>query len=262
VASKIRNYCTGYCTQRENRYKKGGSHEIQRFRGNAVAIETPNGVVLFDTGYSVHYTEAVKHFPYSLYNRLVPVYFDAEESLRAQLMRNGVSTRDVSYVLISHFHPDHCAGLKDFPWSKVISTRRAYRYLRNRSGIGAVRIGFIPQLLPDDLEGRLQFCEDKAVTALPDSMLPFGEGYDLFGDGSVIGISLEGHARGQFGVLVEDTFLVADAVFSEDFYTQYREQSMLANLVTDDVRQLTVNQAKLRELYQRNTGIRIIHSHS
>jgi glyoxylase-like metal-dependent hydrolase (beta-lactamase superfamily II) len=261
VETKIKVYQCGYCSQREDSYKKGGTNQIQDFGGNAVILENHNGIIAFDTGYSTHWQEAVKHFPYNIYAKLIPVTFSPEQSLKEQLEKDGISPRDVRYIIISHFHADHYAGLKDFSYSKVICKRNAFDHIKNRRGLNAVRIGFIPKLIPDDLESRLEFCEDSPCRRLPNTMFPFMDAYDLFGDSSILAINLEGHSRGQVGILVDDNFFIADSVWSEDFYTQGREQTFRANLVTDNVREQRLTLERLRILHRNNPKINLIHSH-
>jgi glyoxylase-like metal-dependent hydrolase (beta-lactamase superfamily II) len=261
VETKIKVYQCGYCLQRENSYKRGGTNEIQKFFGNAIVFENRHGINIFDTGYSTHWQEATKYFPYNIYAKLIPVSFKPEESLKNQLERNGISNKDVRNILVSHFHSDHYAGLKDFPYSKVICKRAGFNYIKNKHGINAAKIGFIPALIPLDLESRLEFYENKPIVPLSNSMKPFTDGYDLFGDSSIIGISLEGHSRGQIGILVNNTFFIADAIWSEDFYTQNKEQTFMANLVTDNVREQKLTLDKIRILHKNNPELKIIHSH-
>jgi glyoxylase-like metal-dependent hydrolase (beta-lactamase superfamily II) len=255
-------YQCGYCTAKERTYKVGGSNEIQRFGGNSLLISHPKrGNIVVDTGYSKQLLEATQRFPFSIYRKLIPVFLEEGESLVEQLRRDGISQKDISHIIISHFHSDHYAGLKDFPDAKTICKRNGFDYLRRKKGLSAVMNGFIPELVPENLEFRAKYCEDKPRVNLPKDLQPFDRGYDLFGDGSIIAVSLEGHCRGQIGLLFDNNFFIADAVWSEDFYTEGREQTFLANLVMDDRKAFEDNLRKIRELHKNNPKLNIFHAH-
>ncbi len=45
---------------------------------------------------------------------MTPVYFDPAQSLVTQLREQGYVNRDIHGLILSHFHADHIAGLRDF----------------------------------------------------------------------------------------------------------------------------------------------------
>jgi ribonuclease BN (tRNA processing enzyme) len=44
---------------------------------------------------------------------VTPVYFDSKEAVVSQLKERGMQPRDLTAVILSHFHGDHVAGLRD-----------------------------------------------------------------------------------------------------------------------------------------------------
>ena len=64
----------------------------------------------------------------------------------------------------------------------------------------------------------------------------FQEVYDLFGDGSLIGVRLEGHCRGQMGLWIPDAslFLAADACWGGDLVRATGRMRLLPRLLQDD----------------------------
>jgi len=104
-------------------------------------------------------------------------------------------------VVLSHFHADHTAGLRDFPNATILYEREAYTAFKYLGLLASVKSGCLPGLLPDDFEERSAFIDETPRRRLPGDF-PFVMGYDLFGDGSLIAIDLPGHAAGQIGLFL------------------------------------------------------------
>jgi glyoxylase-like metal-dependent hydrolase (beta-lactamase superfamily II) len=105
---------------------------------------------------------------------------------------------DICRIVISHFHADHIAGLRDFPAAELIALRAAYEDIAACRGLHALRRGFVPALLPDDFREHATLLPAFTGPPLP----ALGPTHDLFGDGSVLLVALPGHARGQIGMLL------------------------------------------------------------
>lgn len=175
------------------------------------------GWILFDTGYSEYYEQAVSKFPGRLLNWIVPVTVDG--SLTETIAAITGSIEVVNTILVSHLHADHIGGLKCFQNAKFIMHEKAVSQAENDYGFKALHHGFLRSLLPDDWAQRtesLKFnVEGKKVFergVLSQSYLA-----DVFGDGSVMAIQLPGHSKGMYGVLFKykqkDIFLCADALY-------------------------------------------------
>ena len=52
--------------------------------------------------------------------------FDPGEGTQRQMIRNGVSATDITRILITHFHGDHCLGLPGIiqRWGWALISRR------------------------------------------------------------------------------------------------------------------------------------------
>lgn len=173
------------------------------------------GTILFDTGYHPRFFEATKHFPYSIYRRVTPVEVSLAETASKLIEERGISGESVAWVILSHFDPDHCGGLTDFPNAKVVCSHRAWEAVRGKTGFRALRQRLLPGLLPDDLAARLVLLPDFDGPPIG----PFASSWDLFEDGSVRLVELRGHAPGMIGAFVRgldgrDTFFCGDAVWS------------------------------------------------
>lgn len=222
--------------------------------------------MLFDTGYADHFFAACRTFPLSLYAAVTPVCTNPEQSVAAQLRRQGVDPASVRTIFLSHFHADHIGGVRDFPQATFICMREAYEHVRVRHGFSAVREGFLPPLLPDDFAKRVRFVEASRKVVLPGKYHPFTEGYDVLGDGSLLAVDLPGHAVGQYGVFVadqhgKDIFLCADAAWSSRAYRGNILPHPLAYAIMPDARAYRKTLAKLHELHQHNPALRIYPTH-
>ena len=255
-------YKAGCCHHPERITDAQGSWRVIEFPAMAAAIEHPTqGIILYDTGYAKHFAQHTRKLPYSLYPLITPVRFSEEDSLANQLANDGIAADDVRAIIISHYHGDHIAGLRDFPKARLISSRAGYEHARQKRGLSAVMAGFVPGLLPEDFEQRIGFSDDARATLLPPELTPFRSGRDLFGDGSLLLIDLPGHARGQLGLLTPERFLVADAAWSSGAYRRNSPPSRLANLIADDSADVRRTLDRLHELHLRNPQLRITPSH-
>ena len=210
----------GFCTHPHAMTMRGASWAPHRFdSGFGLVLHRRLGPVLFDTGYAPRFAEATARFPERAYALLTPVTLDPRESAVAQLDALGIAARDVAHVIVSHYHADHIAGLRDFPRATFWSSRAGWESVRGRRGLAALRRGYLAALAPDDFESRLAFVDARPSVALPDALAGFGLGRDLFGDGSVLAVDLPGHAVGQIGALLPDApngpwFFIGDAAWS------------------------------------------------
>lgn len=215
----------GHCVQLERFVRRGGAWRPIEFPSAVAVIPHPDGgVALFDTGYAPRFHAATARLPYRLYAALLPVTCTAADSAVALLGSRGITPEQVRLVVLSHLHGDHVAGLRDFPGARVVVGDGALAPgWRQRSGWTNTRHGFVPALLPDDLDRR----------RLPLGTLEVGStglggrlrnGYDLFGDRSAFVLPLPGHTPGHLGLWLPHAgeggvLLVGDAVWHERAFT-------------------------------------------
>jgi len=224
------------------------------------------GPILFDTGYATHFMHATTPFPERLYRWATPVTLPAQQTLAAQLQRFGCAPSDIGLCVISHFHADHIAGLRDLPNARFICTATGYARMAESKRIGGLMQGLLPVLLPVDFQHRVQFAEHQPKITLSAPWQAFGEGFDLLGDGSLIGIALPGHAAGQMGLLLQDqagrdVFLCADACWSHAAFQELRMPSLLARPLMDDWRTYRQTITCLHTLAGRHAELVILPSH-
>jgi glyoxylase-like metal-dependent hydrolase (beta-lactamase superfamily II) len=226
------------------------------------------GWVLYDTGYAEHFFSATQTMPERLYRMALPIDLPPEQTLRAQLQQHGVTPEDIRLVVISHYHGDHVAGLKDFPNAHFIALRADTQQLLSlqKSRLLATLQGILPQLLPSHFFSQLKNADDFPVVNLPLWMAPFSQAFDLLGDGSLLGIALPGHSRGQLGLLISNAdgrpvFFIGDACWSLPACREGRLPSRLTLFVTADAANYRQTFFNLQSLANREVAVSILPSH-
>ncbi len=204
--------------------------EKRRFPARAVLIRHRElGNILYDTGYS---TEILKGGPgLWLYRLLNPVQLGEGEMITQRLQKDGISPDSVKTILLSHAHPDHVGGLSRFLGYELVALEETLDTLHHPS---VRRLMFRSLVPPKGSIGR----ETVPKNRLEDHFLCgyFREVYDLFGDGSLMGVRLDGHCRGQMGLWIPDVslFLAADACWGGDLVRATPRMRLLPRLLQDD----------------------------
>lgn len=227
------------------------------------------GWILYDTGYAEHFFKATQALPERLYRTAVPVQLPVQEHLLAQLKTFGIQPEDIRTVIISHFHGDHVAGLRDFNQASFIALEADCQHIENLRGSRwrAALGGHLPGLLPDDFASRLTLADHCRQATLPEWMAPFTHAMDLLGDGSLLGVPLPGHSHGQLGLFIPDAqgrpvFLVADACWSVPACRAERLPAAPALwFAGHDARQYRQTYASLGTLIQREPAVAVLPSH-
>jgi glyoxylase-like metal-dependent hydrolase (beta-lactamase superfamily II) len=257
----------GYCQHPECAALRGAGRRAIDFPALVGLIEHPQlGLILYDTGYSDHFLEATRRFPECLYRMISPMILPPQEQLLVQLESRGIAATDIQTIIISHFHADHVAGLKDFPNARFIATRSERDCCEKQGRLGRLRRAYLRHLLPDDLQKRLTYAESKAVVSLPSQWMPFEQGFDLFDDASLLGVNLPGHTASQLGLVFEaqdigNIFLVADACWKIEGLEQNRRPARFAYTLFDSRRAYDATFEKLYTLHRSKHALRIIPSH-
>jgi glyoxylase-like metal-dependent hydrolase (beta-lactamase superfamily II) len=243
---------------------KGAGLASRCFPSQAYLIETRAGLVLFDTGYAERFGAATSRGVYRLYPAITPVAFEPEQALVRQLAARGIAAHDIRTVVLSHFHADHMAGLRDFPRAAIVASAAGWDAVRGKTGLAALAQAFLPQLLPGSFEQRLLPAEACRRVALPAILAPFTTAFDVLGTGEVLAVPLPGHAPGHLGAFVHTeagwTLLAADAAWASEAYTELRGPSELTFLFQHSRRAYYATLGRLATLH-RGGGARIALTH-
>ncbi|MEA9787873.1 MBL fold metallo-hydrolase [Xanthomonas campestris pv. raphani] len=257
----------GHCRHCERMVRADGHWHAVEFPALSVLIRHPQrGALLYDTGYAEHFFRATDPFPERLYRWTTPVTLPAQERLQAQLARRDLALDDIGWCLISHFHADHVAGLRDLPTARFVCLHADYAQLRAASRLGGLQRALLPQLLPDDFAQRVQFAEQAPQRALGGAWKGLGVGYDLFADGSVMAVALPGHVPGQMGLWLRDqhdreVLLCADAVWSSATFASLAWPAWPTRLLMHDWSAFQRTVRVLHNLVQAHPELAILPSH-
>jgi N-acyl homoserine lactone hydrolase len=194
----------------------------------AVLIRHPHGTFLFDSGLC----EDIGLFlmDQSLFFSKTLGNFTMEHSISALLAQQDLEPRDLDFVLLSHLHWDHVAGVPDLPEVRLRIHR--VEYDAACQGLMEQNQGLVRRLLSNNPVDLFD------LTGPPYE--GFRSSHDLFGDGSLVLVPLSGHTSGQLGLFINRSngsplFLVSDAVFcAENYLRPTPLHPLLWSLVTHD----------------------------
>ncbi len=261
----ISEFEMGYCTHIGCMAVKGAGFRVCKFPARAWLLEVGDRRWLWDTGYASWFARYTQSGIFRVYRHLTPVHFDEQQALVQQLNAQGLAGNDIDGIIVSHFHADHIAGLRDFPGVTCICSGAGWQHVRTLRGLAALREAFIPGLIPPDFESSLRFIEGFDTLALPAALAPFTRGYLLpESDGQIMLVDLPGHAAGHIGafVLTDDgwTLLAGDAAWAPANYQQLRGPSRLVNLLLDDPAAYYQTLEKMNQLWRNGeVTIRLCH---
>jgi len=167
----------------------------------AYLIQSERGLVLFDTSI----TPLAADDPVAVYGEALAslnLVYPPEFKIENQLRELGFSPADVGHVVTSHSHFDHCGGLDLFPDSK--------HYV----GENEINYAFWPSPPGEEFFSGAPF---EPIRGKDITYIPLHVDHDLFGDGSVVILSMPGHTPGNLSLLVrlgsgQNVILTGDTV--------------------------------------------------
>lgn len=170
---------------------KGGRISMRRLHVRYGVFEHPEaGTCLIDTGYSSRVISGQRSILLNLYASI----------LRPKLTEYALpfAQPHVDTIILTHFHADHISALKDYPGARILLDGDAFNHYLSSGWFHAVRHGFFRELFPEDIASRIVTFQSCLQVKAPHNL---GLAFDLFGDGSVLGVPLPGHMLGHTGIL-------------------------------------------------------------
>jgi len=256
------NYA-GFCSAKESHVIKGGAKREIKFQALFGLIEHPEkGWILYDTAYTTRFYEATKYYPNKTYAQMTKVVIEPEQEVKMQLKQFGIAPEDIKHIIITHFHADHVAGLKDFPNAQFYCSRAAYSQLKRISNFWAFSKGILKDLIPKDFDDRVLLIED--IGKKKEDPI-FKKCYDLFDDDSIIIYPLPGHAAGQIGLRLETAaqsyFLIADACWLNTSYQEMQLPSSIVKLFFDSWSDFKDSLKNVHNFYKAHPETIIVPTH-
>jgi glyoxylase-like metal-dependent hydrolase (beta-lactamase superfamily II) len=215
---------------------------------------------IFHSGYCVAHGKVIDPVNGQKHCRVYATWALIEHPERLKTL--GYTPDQIKSIIISHFHGDHIAGLKDFPNARVFCSASAWAQASTVKGWAAVSKGILPDLIPSDLGSRIQSIDDAELGQLNTK----DNAYDLFDDGSMLLYSLPGHGRGQLGALLQTpegpVFLAADAAWQLEPWRAGILPRSIVRLFFDDWQAYKRTFGELLDFAQLHPDIRIVFTHS
>ncbi len=165
----------------------------------SVLIVHPDGNLLYDTGYDLEHVQRVLPFE--------KPQQDETQTILAQLSLIGIDPASISTVVVSHFHFDHCGGIKHLPDADVVAHRLefeaaerpepfeilGYSDLSFSAAIGHRRAQTAQAGANDRTDGDTAQLDSRFVPVTGDVEIAHG----------VHLVSTPGHSRGHYSLMVE-----------------------------------------------------------
>ncbi len=257
----------GSCRHPEVMTISGGSLCAADFPALVGVIEhSSRGIFLFDTGYDPAFEEATRPFPERFYRWTTPVTISQDQDWLTWLRAHDIDADAIAGTVISHFHGDHVAGMRNLADKPIYCARAGLEELRKPGRIGRVRQGLLPALVPERADAQAHFFEDAASRTLPNAFAPFAEGRDLLGDGSMIAVELPGHCAGHWGLAFttqdgQPVLLAADAVWSGRSITENRPPPRITTALLGNTKSYRATLNLLSAAAANNGELAILPSH-
>ena len=236
-------YHCGYCTNNLGILFRIVLWEKRNFPASVLRIcHKDFGEILYDTGYSEDIFR--RGIFLWFYRFILPVCFKKGDRIDEKLALDGISRENVKIIILSHNHPDHIGGLSCFPKYELIAFKEVLKQIPVMSNVKSRRE---PKKLMEDhfLCGYFQRV------------------YDLFGDGSVIGIRLDGHCKGQMGLWIPDLklFLAADAGWGRDLVRHTLNMRLVPRLIQRNFFQYKDTLGRICRMKKDYPWIQVFFSH-
>lgn len=262
--TRIEFFASGYCEAHNFFVTKSGGFSKTSFYAVWCLLDIPTiGYVMFDTGYSKHFEQATTAFPEKLYKWATPMFLKEEESAIEQLKKRNINHHQIKYIIVSHFHADHIAGLHDFPNAKIICTKEAFEQVQLLNGFSAVKKGIIHKLLPKDISSRILLIEDINTKYYIDA---YGlEHMQVFNCEDFTLVRLNGHAKGMLGLLINNKdsklFYACDAAWSKDAFDKNILPHFAVKLFFDSWNEFKKTITKIKHFEKENKETTILFTH-
>lgn len=248
--NSIKYYKCGYCVNHMKYIEKHPKIKKKKFYAGVFLINHKKyGNILFDTGYSKEIYKC--GLVGKIYNLLNPTFVFDKDVIDYKLKKDKININEIKYIVLSHLHPDHIGSLKVFKNAKFIISRDCYlEYKKNK-----IRNLIFKKLLPDDFEDKLIIVDKYELDE------KYFKGFDLFNDGSIILTQVDGHAKGQLGLLLKEhnVFLGGDAAWGMELATKVDEMSIFAKFIQNNFEDYKKSINLLLEL--NNAGYKVYLSH-
>ena len=168
---------------------------------------------------------------------------------------------DVGTVILSHGHADHVGGVADFPGARIVVDHREWRRMI-RPSVLALRNAYVRALYG-------QAANEVTAVDFETQGKPYGpfqRAIDLWGDGTMILLPLEGHTAGQLGMLLNladgrRILFVSDAAHVQQNIERHVAVGRHIRLIMHSSAQYEASLKLLSRLRQQHPELVLVPSH-
>lgn len=222
---------------------------------SAFLIKHGEQYLLFDTGLGgkidQQYQQDMKFWQRPFFKYDKPI-----NPARAQLDKAGIAP--IGQVIISHSHWDHAGGVLDFPEAKISVAAPELAVIRQpTTGAGGT---WASQVASNTIRW-------DALVFKPIAYKGYTHSLDLFNDGSVVLVPMNGHTAGSIGMFVTvDSgtcyFLIGDVAWTVAALKSGAPKFWAASLIVDDdADQTQASLLQVRELMKKEPKIVVLPAH-
>jgi glyoxylase-like metal-dependent hydrolase (beta-lactamase superfamily II) len=221
-------------------------------------IVHPKGAFVVDGGARMDLEPSLSAVPavQGLMLKLSARSFSRLRSLEAALKEAGAPA--VKGALLTHAHYDHVGGLLE------VADLPIYTLPGELEEAKRAAAGEATDILKADAEALL--VRGRALEMNGPAYGPYPASHDLYGDGSVIVVPMEGHTPGSLGVFVHlpdgrRAFLVGDTVWVREGYELRIAKSSMASQFDHDRQGTAMQIGRLAQLYASEPGLVLVPAH-
>jgi glyoxylase-like metal-dependent hydrolase (beta-lactamase superfamily II) len=232
-------------------YRGGGLGEAYENGMAAILVRHPRASFLIDAGFGANVDQHWQTIPWLM--RHLSSYIK-EVPAAQQLQQHGLRLDQINFAIITHSHWDHISGLEDFPGLEVRMPQAELEFIHAHRMPGLI----------DQMIGKLNVRTFEFTGGPYEN---FDHSLDLFGDGSVVLVSLPGHTDGSTGVFVNlrsgKRFLfTGDLTWAIEGFELPAERPWVARKLVDvDEGEVRRSIVKVHQLMQKYPDLIVVPAH-
>jgi glyoxylase-like metal-dependent hydrolase (beta-lactamase superfamily II) len=219
----------------------------------SIVVKHPSGLVVIDPAFGTSIKEDLGRA-----GPLVTMVMGTEETktpLVKVMKKAGLDPADVRVALVTHAHWDHVGALGDLPNARVLMSKTELEWTKPfRSHLAG---GVMTHMLK---RAKRQLYEFEFKGPAVDG---FESSYDVFGDGSIIGVPMPGHTPGSTAWLVRGKDVTY--LFSGDTSWTYRGVQLPAHkairVFDDDLEALSKSLGVLNAFVKYRPDVVVVPAH-
>jgi glyoxylase-like metal-dependent hydrolase (beta-lactamase superfamily II) len=211
--------------------------------------------VLIDAGFPKRTSVDVDLYPGKRLAKLLGVSMEPGASAVDRLPEAGLAPDAVKNIVLTHMHPDHVAGIEDFPSARVHVGAGEWEAAYHGGPLGK------PDVSPFDGRDGVQH-----INFDGGPYGPFEASHDVFGDGSLVVMKAGGHTPGHMAVMLNlkggSTLFTGDCAWINKHYEDpVAKSGLVRGLLEDDWKLNWANQWRIHVFAKANPDVVVIGGH-